>query len=112
MAQDDMHVLMYKVLTYLYDCLKRGKGPDKEMLQSYGPLFGGVPETYWTAVWLEMVDKSLVKGVTKTPYDNETLVVLVAPRVTLEGVEFMNENSMMAKAKDFLKDAKSMLPFI
>lgn len=112
MAQDDMHVLMYKVLAYLYDCLKCGKDPSKETLQSCGPLFGGVPETYWTAVWLEMVDRGLVKGVVKAPYDNEIHVVLVSPRVTLEGVEFMNENSMMAKAKDFLKDAKSMLPFI
>lgn len=38
---DDMHVIMYKVLAYLYKCLKLGKDPDKEMPQGYGPLFGG-----------------------------------------------------------------------
>lgn len=112
MAQDDMHVIMYKVLAYLYKCLKLGKDPDKEMLQGYGPLFGGTPENYWTAIWLEMMEKGLVKGVLKYPSDNSMHVVLDSPRVTFEGVEFMNENSMMAKAKEFLKDTKSIIPFI
>lgn len=112
MAQDDMHVIMYKVLTYLYECMKRGKDPDKEMLQSYGPLFGGVPERYWTAIWLEMADKGFVMGIVKSPYDNAVHVVVDSPRVTFEGVEFLNENSMMAKAKEFLKETKSIIPFV
>ena len=112
MAQDDMHVIIYKVLTYLYECLKLGKDPDKEMLQSYGPLFGGVPERYWTAIWLEMVDKGFVKGVLKFSSDDSPQVVVDSPRVTFDGVEFLNENSMMAKAKEFLKDTKSIVPFI
>lgn len=107
-----MHVIIYKVLTYLYECLKLGKDPDKEMLQSYCPLFGGVPERYWTAIWLEMVDKGFVKGVLKFSSDDSLQVVVDSPRVTFDGVEFLNENSMMAKAKEFLKDTKSIIPFI
>lgn len=27
MAQDDMHVVMYKILAYLYSCMKEGMKP-------------------------------------------------------------------------------------
>ena len=32
--------------------------------------------------------------------------------VTMEGVAFAQENSMMGKAKAFLQDAKAAIPFI
>ena len=28
MASDDMHVVMYKILKYLYECLKKGVEPN------------------------------------------------------------------------------------
>lgn len=28
MAQDDMHVIMYRILAYLYWCIKQGVRPD------------------------------------------------------------------------------------
>lgn len=111
MAQDDMHVLIYKALAYLYDCMKRGKEPDKAMLSCTGLLFGGIPERYWTSVWIQMLDKGLVKGVSIAHYD-EAHVVIVNPAITLDGVEFMQENTMMRKALKVLQDARSALPFI
>ena len=108
MAQDDMHVLIYKALAYLYDCMKRGKEPDKAMLSCTGFLFGGIPERYWTSVWIQM----LVKGVSIAHHDDEVHVVIINPAITLDGVEFMQENTMMRKALKVLQDAKSALPFI
>lgn len=112
MAQDDMHVLIYKVLAYLYDCMKKGEQPDKSMLSCTGLLFGGIPERYWTSIWIQMLDKNLVRGVGVTHYDNEAHVVIIDPVITLDGVEFMQENTMMRKALKVLQDAKSALPFI
>ena len=28
MAQNDMYVVMYKIIAYLYDCMKKGAEPD------------------------------------------------------------------------------------
>ena len=112
MAQDDMHVLIYKVLAYLYDCMKKGEQPDRGMLSCNGMLFGSVPESYWNSVWIQMLDKELVKGVGVAHYDNSAHVILASPEVTLDGVEFMQENTMMKKALKVLQDAKSSLPFI
>ena len=112
MAQDDMHVLIYKVLAYLYSCMKRGEEPDRTMLQSDGPLFGGVPYRYWSAIWSQIAERNLVSGIGVKWYDNSRSIILHDPEITLDGVEFMQENSMMRRAYDLLKAAKDALPFI
>ena len=32
MAKDDMHVIIYKLLSYLYECMKKDKAVDEELL--------------------------------------------------------------------------------
>lgn len=51
-------------------------------------------------------------GIAIKRFDNEARVMILSPYVTLEGVQFMQENSMMAKAQRFLKSSKEALPFI
>ena len=36
MAQDDMFVVMYKILAYLYSCMKSGEEPRMSMLAHDG----------------------------------------------------------------------------
>lgn len=45
-----------------------------------------------------------------TPKGNGFVVNFNRPRVTMDGVAFMQENTMMAKARDFLITTKSALP--
>ena len=44
MAQNDYFVIVYRVLKYLYDCLKKGEKPEAEYLvaSTYN-----IPENYW-----------------------------------------------------------------
>ena len=44
MARDDYFVIVYQVLKYLYDCLKKGEKPDRRYLinDEYS-----IPENYW-----------------------------------------------------------------
>lgn len=44
MARDDYFVIVYQVLKYLYDCLKKGEKPDRRFLTNdeYS-----IPENYW-----------------------------------------------------------------
>ena len=112
MTSNDAHVIIYKVLAYLYSCMKDGKKPDSEMLVASGVLFGGVPESYWSSLWIQILDRGYVKGIGKRAYNDEMHAVLIGPEITLEGIEYMQENSMMKKALSFLKEAKSILPFV
>lgn len=110
MAHDDMYVVMYKVMAYIYGRMKKGVEPDPEM---YSADALGVPQGYWTCVMKELVDHGYVAGmaVMSTPYG--FVVDPKRPRVTMEGVAFLEENSMMGKAKAFLKEAKDVIaPFI
>lgn len=110
MAQNDMYVVMYKILAYLYDCMKRGVEPEDARWSAQAM---GIPESYWNAIVEELVDHRFVSGVKVTRFlGGEMMVSSVDPRVTMEGVAFAQENSMMGKAKAFLQDAKAAVPFI
>lgn len=106
MAQNDMYVVMYKILCYLYDCMKKDKEPDSE----FGYVALGIPERYWTDIMHELFRKHFISGVMVVPCGADVKIVLQRPRVTMEGVAFMQENTMMSKARDFLVTTKSMLP--
>lgn len=109
MAQNDMYVVMYKIIAYLYDCMKRGERPRDD---EWSPSALGVPEPYWTRIVEELTSHGLVGGVNVFHGSSSTAVVPVEPYVTMEGVAFVQENSMMGKARQFLIDAKASIPFV
>lgn len=109
MAQDDMFVVMYKIIAYLYDCMKRGEEPRSE---EWSASALGIPEPYWVQVVSELVGHGLIGGVSIARTTMGSMVLPSAPYVTMEGVQFAQENSMMNKAKRFLQDAKAAIPFI
>lgn len=110
MAQNDMYVVMYKILAYLYDCMKRGVDQNDA---NWSAQALGIPASYWTSIVEELVGHGFVAGVNVEHFINgEVPVTPIDPRVTMEGVAFAQENSMMGKAKAFLQDAKAAIPFI
>lgn len=110
MAQNDMYVVMYKIIAYLYDCMKKGIEPkDAE----WGSDALGIPESYWTSIVEELVEHRFITGVKVSHFlGGQSMVSAFAPSVTMEGVAFAQENTMMARAKQFLMDAKAAIPFI
>lgn len=114
MAKDDMHVVIFKILAYVYDCMKSGKPVDKAVI-GYETL--EIPEQYWTQIMRELVDHVYVSGITVRSTTVKDVVLISDPKVTLDGVEFLMENSMMAKAARLVADAgdffsKVVFPFI
>lgn len=109
MAQNDMYVVMYKIIAYLYDCMKKGIEPDTNRY-SHDAL--GIPESYWAHIMLELIDHGFVKGFVAMRSYSPAVITPSNPSVTMEGVAFAQENTMMAKAKAFLQDAKAAIPFI
>lgn len=111
MAHDDLHVVMYKILAYLYDCMKRGKRPDAERV-SHTHL--GITYAYWCDVLRILVKDGYVEGVAFAAADqtDAAFPVLEAPKITREGVEFMGENTMMHRALEMLKEFKMAAPFV
>jgi len=102
-----MHVVMYKILNYLYKCMKSGKDVDPSKI-SFESL--GINSRYWTSVMMELIELGYVKGYVVSRFDDTVSLIPGSPHVTLSGVEFLMENSLMAKARDFIVGVKDFMP--
>ena len=101
---------MYKIIAYLYDCMKRGFDP---LEHEYSADALGISQRYWADVMKELHKHHFIDGVViVNGFGNDVQVRLMRPTVTMEGVAFAQENSMMGKAKQFLMDAKASIPFV
>lgn len=107
MAKDDMAVAMYRILCYLYACMRKGIEPDEG---EYDHVALGICERYWNDIVRELFRDRLVTGLMVIPHGDDARIVLQRPRPTLAGVQFMEENSAMARARDFLVAAKAVVP--
>lgn len=102
MAKNDMEVIMYKILRYLYDCSKEGKRPCEEDFGYSSRLLGDVPKAYWELVIEELVSHGLVKGVYIGPQTKDERAINASEaKITFDGVQFLEENSRMQEARNF-----------
>lgn len=98
MAKDDMHLIIYKILRYLYGCSKRGKIP------TFSDMFNvleltEIPQSYLAQILTEMVDYGYVKGCSIIAAKDATQFYISENAcVTISGAEYLNENSRMKKA--------------
>ena len=113
MAKDDYHVIVYKILAYLYTMLKEGKNAEPEMLRYDGELFQ-INEIYWAYIIENLIKEGYVEGIVLSKPWQEGMVIknLDHARITPKGIEYVTDNHFMKKAMDFLRDIKSITPFV
>ena len=113
MAKDDYHVIVYKVLAYLYVQLKHGEFVEEKCLKHDGILFN-IKYRYWTFIMRNMLEQGLITGIHITkPWGKDTIVEgLEQCEITPKGIEYLCDNSFMEKAKQFMKEIKEITPFI
>lgn len=106
MAKDDYHVLVYKILTYVYACTKRKIAFRQEVYdKTIGK--GKVNEEYLTEVYHMLAKEGLVTGVSVTEAWGRDLILLSEEsdmRITEEGIRYLQENDIMQKVKQLLLD--------
>lgn len=103
MASDDFEVIAYKILAYLYKCMKDGKKVDIAALRQ----LTGCNEAYFADVARSLQSKGLVEGfhfdgISGVVIDSPSLAVACDPVITMDGAIYVRENSRMQKAKGFL----------
>lgn len=115
MAKDDYHVIVYQILSYLYQRLKRGEQVDAKMLMHNSPLLN-INRKYWAYIIYHMSESGLIEGISfidldglDVPYAHE----IAQCRITPLGIEYLCDNSFMEKAKRFIKEAADIItPFV
>ncbi len=96
MASDDYAVVMYKVLSYLYQCLKDGVEPSPAKAQE----LAGVNPVYYKAVAADLVDCGYAR--------RDVLFCDGSTRglsITAKGVQHLEESPRMEAAKRFLGES-------
>lgn len=62
MAKDDYHVIVYQILAYLYQCLKKGERVEQKNLE-YNCKYFQINKSYWTYILYHMQESGLIKGI-------------------------------------------------
>lgn len=107
MAADDYHVIVFEILSYLYDCLKKGVTPDMEAVEGYRTATG-INMRYWSYVLKRLQEEGLVENMIIAPVINaewKTARFSEGTAITSKGIAYLAENSMMEKVKKFGADS-------
>lgn len=108
MAKNDYFVIVYRILTYLYECFQAGERADLNMI---GPETLKINNGYWTNVMESMSQEGYLSGVIIIPRMGAAPGIKIDNlKITQKGIEYLQENSMMEKAKTALKEIKEIIP--
>lgn len=109
MAKDDYFVIAYRLLKYLYDCLKKGQTVSSEILT---PEFFGIGEEYWAYIIRNLYQDGYVEGVSLTRIGRKPDYPSIQEHfnITPKGIQYIQDNSVFEKIRGYVKDISSMIP--
>lgn len=113
MARDDYYVIVYQILAYLYQQLKKGADVDPKKL-AHDSNFLSINKKYWQYIMINLLNERYIKGIIVEETLDGVLEVynLEECQITPKGIEYLTENSTIEKAKNFFKDIKEIVPFM
>jgi len=114
MAKDDYQVIVYQILAYLYNCLKKDIKVDEEYLRPQGKLFN-INTTYWNFVIINLLEDGFIDGVRTEKVWGEKYPIIGSLEeigITPRGIEYLTDNAFIKRAVEMLKDAKAIIPFV
>ena len=100
---------IYQILQYLegaMDCAQ----PDFDPIRAEAL---GLTEERWKAIIRMLLSEGYITGVTIKDYTRSpNVVALFAPQITLKGLEYLHENSIMKRIMNVAKGIKDVIPHI
>ena len=112
MAKDDYFVIVYRLLKYLYDCLKKSVKPDMNAIDAD---FFGIDSKYWTYIIRNLHNDGYVEGVAlfkAAGMESEGVKIRPHFGITPKGILYLEENSVFQKVKDIVKDIADIVPIV
>lgn len=113
MAKDDYHVIVYQILAYLYQQLKKGQDIDVSLIKNDSKYLQ-INRRYWKYVMINLLNEGYIKGIVveETIDGDLDIYNLDVCEITPKGIEYLTDNSTIEKAKRFMKDLKDIIPFV
>ena len=111
MAKDDYFVITYKLLKYLYSCLKSSIRPSMEILDAR---YFAIEELYWEYIIKHLYNDGYIEGVEFIPVGgaSDTIMKIYHDSIgiTPKGIQYLEENSIFEKVKAIAKDISAIIP--
>ena len=108
MAKDDYFKIVYVILTELYGCRKVG---ERVHFEDIGAERLQVNEGYLLSIFSELLENGYIKGpVIRKTKTGMAVSDMEDIDITMKGIEYLQENSMMKKVMEALKDVKDIIP--
>lgn len=110
MAKDDYYVIVYQILSYLYQKLKKGEDVNPKDLTPEN-LFD-INEKYWLYIMEHIQKEGFVEGFEKKTFiDGKIHYDVSSIQITPAGIGYLLDNNLMKKAFKFIKEMKEIVPF-
>ena len=97
--------IIYKILK----ALEKAMDLEKFDLSTISPDILKISDNRWFAIMEMLIENSFVAGATVEHYYAGSKIVDRGIRITLKGLEYLQNNSMMKKASDTLKGATEIV---
>lgn len=112
MAQNDYHVIVYRILAYLYAQLKEGKAVDADVISHSGYLCD-INYSYWLYIMKSLLEQDYIRGI-KVIEKNDLEPKIIGLKdcfITPKGIEYICDDNMIEKAKAFAngKDVSNLI---
>jgi hypothetical protein len=100
MAKNDYFVIVYKMLKYLYDCLKSGISPNYEMFDADRL---GIPESYRNCIMANLYEDRYITGavfiLSACGMPDKGLRTTKNTKITPKDIRYLEENAFFQKSK-------------
>lgn len=106
MAKDDYQVVVFRILKYLYQQLKKGLPVEAEML-GHDSKTCKINESYWRYIITSMQDEGLIKGL-NTGEEQLDCEQLGNIQITPKGIELLSDSGMGEKVDNLIKGILSI----
>ena len=105
MAKDDYQVIVFRILKYLYQQLKKGLPVEAEML-GHDSKTCKINEPYWRYIITSMQEEGLIRGLKMGEDPAEGVALeeqLGNVQITPKGIELLSDSGMAEKVDNLLK---------
>lgn len=99
MTKNDYYVLVYRVLMYLYNCLKNGEDVDASKLT---PQWLGINERYFEYIFDTLDEEEFILNATYIE-DHAGKHLQSDIMISPKGISYLHENSTIQKVKKSIK---------
>ncbi len=111
MAKDDYDVVLFKILTYLYGCMKRKCIFDIYEFNAV-ILKQSVKEEYLSDILFMATDDGMIKGLKfVNAWGGNKIIAndLSEMRITSAGIRYLKDNSKMQEVKNYLEEIPGLV---